>query len=253
MAVKILVVEDEQRARIGLCEQIRRLSDEYEVVGEAPNGKRALEMMQSLAPDVVFTDIRMPLMDGLELIENARQLKLRTMFVLVTAYAQFEYAKQAVSLGAVDYLLKPATDEDLRKTLETVRNLMAYGTRTSYSESTRLRSKYPEAHPVIRQVLDIIENGYAKSLNQREIAQSLNVSPEYLSYLFTKETGTNFSKLVRTYRIEKAADYLCSGTFTPQEVGYEVGFTDAKYFSKIFRDEMGEGPSEFAKKTCRKP
>ena len=119
--MKILVAEDEQRAREGLCELISSLGEKYQIIGSAANGRDALAMIQDMQPDVVFTDIKMPYMSGLELIRAARKQRLETRFVLTSAYAEFEYAKEAMKLGCDDYILKPPMRSELQRTHPEVR------------------------------------------------------------------------------------------------------------------------------------
>ena len=244
--MKILIAEDEQRAREGLCELISSLGEKYQIVGSAANGKIALEMIQNLQPDVVFTDIKMPYMSGLELIRAAREQRLETRFVLTSAYAEFEYAKEAMRLGCDDYILKPPMRSELQKTLDNVEHILKYGSRQE-TESGSLEQQYPQAHKLVRSTLQMIESGYKGNLNQQYIAQQLNVSPEYLSYLFARDIGINFAKFIREYRIRKAAQMLRKGEASMKDVAYETGFTDRKYFGKVFHEGMGESVSEYVK------
>ncbi|HUM82189.1 MAG TPA: response regulator [Lachnospiraceae bacterium] len=245
--MKILIAEDEQRAREGLCDLIRSIGEEYTVVGKAANGRQALEMMRLTQPDVVFTDIKMPYVSGLELITAAKEQNYKTHFVVVSAYAEFDYAKQALKLGVEDYLLKPPTKQEVLKTLQNLERKMKYGDQPHYGVDAKLPDQYPNAHPLVKEVLRQIEAGYADKLNQQEIAQQLSVSPEYLSYLFAREIGKPFSKFVKEYRIRKAVDLLKSRSATIQDVPYQVGFADRKYFDKVFTEVMGESPSVFKK------
>lgn len=116
--MKILIAEDEQRAREGLQALIGTLPGDYEVMATASNGQKALELIQLLKPDVVFTDIRMPYMDGLDLVRAVRAQHLTASFVILTAYAEFELAQQSISLGVSEYLLKPVTREKVEEVLQ---------------------------------------------------------------------------------------------------------------------------------------
>lgn len=97
--MRILIAEDEQRARRGLKNVISSISDDYQIVAEVSDGKQALEMMQIVKPDVVFTDLKMPYMGGIELIKAARAAGMNSKYVIVSAYEEFEYARQAITLG----------------------------------------------------------------------------------------------------------------------------------------------------------
>jgi two-component system response regulator YesN len=246
--MRILIAEDEQRARMGIANLIRHLDGNYEIVGEASNGRTALEMIETSRPDVVITDIKMPYMSGLELVNASREKKCSSRFIIISAYAEFEYAKEALKLGIDDYLLKPPTKEELEKTLKHVEKLIKYGSEARSGLYNTLKDQYPDVHPLIAEVLEIIENGFAGNLNQHQIAAQLDVSPEYLSYLFGKEIGKNFSRFVQEFRIKKAMDLLRNDKNNMKDIPYHVGFTDTKYFNRVFKEIVGESAANFAKK-----
>ena len=243
--MRIIVVEDEQRSREGLCRLLSTLSGDYQLVGQASNGAAALDLILQLKPDVVFTDVKMPIMDGISLIASARSYNMQTEFVITSGYADFEFARQGMALEVADYLIKPVSQEDVLRVLDHVERRLS-GTKTKVKGS-RLRSKYPDAHPTILKSLDIMESAYAGKLNQRDLASELGVSPEYFSYLFSRNIGMTFSEFLRRLRVEKAQELYASGACPKQEVPYAVGFSDAKYFAQVFRSVTGESPAEYLK------
>lgn len=243
--MRILIAEDEQRARRGLKSLITSLSDKYEVVAEVADGKQALEMMQIMKPDVVFTDLKMPYMDGISLIKSAQAININTKYVIVSAYEEFEVARQAISLGVVDYLVKPITYDEVQELLE---RLESNGKQQEKAASYGvLKEQYPDVHPLVRKCLDFIENGYASKISQKELAENLGVSQEYLCYLFNKDIGEPFSKFVKNYRIEIAKHLLLSDSVRKEEIPYSVGFSDPKYFNKVFREIAGLSVAEYLK------
>lgn len=116
--MKLFLVEDEVIALRSLRRKIEDLDAAYEVVGEASGGSEALTAIPAARPDVVLTDIRMPDMDGITLIERLRERGSQVLPVIVSGYQEFEYAKQAVRLGVEDYLLKPVDPSELTACLE---------------------------------------------------------------------------------------------------------------------------------------
>lgn len=234
--MRIIIAEDEKRARRGLRNLLETISEETEVISEAADGKTAFELIRTLHPDVVFTDIRMPYMDGLSLIRAVREQHIDVKFVIITAYEEFEFARQACSLGVVDYLVKPLTVEDLSSVLH---RLTAKAPADASAKAGRLREEYPDCHPLIRKSLDIIEASYATKISQKELAETLGLSAEYFSFLFARDVGENFSRFLRKYRIGKAKELMDSGAVAQEEIPYTVGFSDPKYFSKCFKEETG--------------
>lgn len=115
---KVVVVEDEDLVRQGIVLAVDWQSVDCEVVGEAANGEDGLEVIRRSQPDIVVTDIKMPRMDGLEMLRKLREEGNEVSVILLTAYSDFTYAQSAVKLGAVDYLLKPFHDRELEEAME---------------------------------------------------------------------------------------------------------------------------------------
>lgn len=116
--MRVLIVEDEMRVRKGIVSKVSRLSDVCEVAGEAKNGEEAFGMLESLKPDIIITDIKMPGMNGLLLIEKAKEQNPLIKFIIISGYDDFEFARRAIRLGVFDYLLKPVVNKELQKALE---------------------------------------------------------------------------------------------------------------------------------------
>ncbi|MUK87723.1 response regulator [Ornithinibacillus sp. L9] len=122
--MRILVAEDELLERKAFIKFIRDTFSDMEVVGEAANGRMAIELAESMNPDVIFMDIKMPGINGLEAIEKINAMNPTIKFILVSAYDSFDYAKQAMRFGIKDYILKPGKKEEIVKALLRVRKEM---------------------------------------------------------------------------------------------------------------------------------
>lgn len=241
--MRIVVAEDEQRMRQGLVRLIEKLGDAYEVIAQASNGQMAENLILELEPDVAILDIKMPFKSGIEVMRTVRAHQNKTEFIVVSAYADFDLAQQSIALGVAGYLLKPPTEEELGQVLQKI-SARREG-KSAYGVQSELKDQYPDAHPLIRKALGIIEHGYAGKLSQKELADELALSPEYFSYLFTKNIGKSFSVFLREYRIEKAKEIYHSGTYDKREVPYKVGFSDVKYYGRVFREVTGMSPTEY--------
>lgn len=115
--IKLLVVDDEYLVRLGIRETIDWSQYGIEIIGEAENGSDALQLALVLQPDIVITDIRMPIIDGLELIENLNAHHLDSEILILTGFDEFNYAKKALENGAGAYLLKPINNDELIQTI----------------------------------------------------------------------------------------------------------------------------------------
>ena len=153
MKLRLLIAEDEDAIREGIVNMIDWNSHQIEVIGEAGNGSEALALMENERPDLLLTDIRMPQMDGLELIEMARLRGYGFRSIILSGYNEFSYAKRAISLGVVDYVLKPCRPEEILKTVLKVKELIEEQRCQEKEQLQRDRSWHKNAPLVKSQVL----------------------------------------------------------------------------------------------------
>jgi two-component system, response regulator YesN len=118
--IKVVIVEDKPPILWSIKQKIENYSKEMSVVGEAYNGQEALSLINELKPDIVFTDIRMPVVDGLELISEVKKTFSDIHFIIISGFDEFEYARQAMRLGVSEYILKPVTQETINDILNKV-------------------------------------------------------------------------------------------------------------------------------------
>lgn len=124
MRYTVLVVDDEQNQRRALIEKVDWRSAGFEVIGEAENGVEALDLVEKLEPDLIFTDIKMPLITGLELAARVREIRPITQIVILSGYDSFEYAQAAIQYNIISYLLKPISSQELSQEFFTIRERM---------------------------------------------------------------------------------------------------------------------------------
>ena len=118
---KIMIVDDEEEVRLGIIKKMDWKSFDFVVVGDAENGQEALEKAEKLEPDVIMTDIRMPFMDGLELGNKLVEILPSTKIIVFSGYDDFEYAKQAIKINVIEYLLKPINSAQLAEVLKNLK------------------------------------------------------------------------------------------------------------------------------------
>ena len=119
--MKIVIVEDEIRIREGITRLLGKMSSDYEIVGEAENGEEGLQLVIEKSPELIITDIKMPLMDGLEMLQKIHESGTHVKAIVLSAYSEFEYARQAMKLGVTEYLLKPISMNDFSVAMDHVR------------------------------------------------------------------------------------------------------------------------------------
>ena len=149
---RVLLVDDEEDIREGISRKMDWLGLGFSLVGEAANGQDALELAESLRPDVILTDIKMPFMDGLELCRILTDRLPAARFVVFSGFDAFEYAKQAIQMNVVEYILKPINADELSAVLRRLKDQLDRE-RAERRNVELLRSRYTENLPVLREVL----------------------------------------------------------------------------------------------------
>ena len=241
----IVIVEDEPVIRNGLSNIIDKMSADYQVVGTAQDGYEGMLLIKQYHPDLAICDIRMDRVNGLEMIEDLRDLHSKTRFVVLTGYAEFQYAQKALQLGVDDYLLKPVMVDKLRAMLSDMESRIR--PKTIISE-TSAPEKNSYSALVARTVAEI-HNYYAQNLSLGDLAREQGVTPEYLSSRFTKETGVNFSVYLKQCRIKKAQELLLQTDKKVYEIALMVGYDDPQYFCRVFKETLGVSPKAFMRQS----
>lgn len=251
--LKVVVVEDEELVRKGIVLAVDWASVGCAVVAEAANGEEGLEIVRRYKPDLVITDIKMPKLDGIEMLRALRSEGNDAYVIFLTAYGDFTYAQSAVKLGAVDYLLKPFHDGELEAVIARIQRREAENQRQydpkvcvlNIQDYVREKSKY-----VMEALTYISEHYNDPDVGVSSIARSLGVSESHLSHVFKKETSYTLSGYLTSYRIHMAMQLLRDCRCRVYEVAEQVGYRDITYFSSTFKKAVGLSPSDY-QKSCQ--
>lgn len=252
---RVMVVDDEQLPRNGLIKEIDWEKYGCEVVADAENGEQAMEMLPQCQPDIIITDICMPFMDGLELIEAISGMDIDA--IIMSAYDEFEYARMAVCLGAIAYLLKPVAEAELGVYLEKI--VKQRRNRTRSSQETKLFQDMMNGSGQIRlSTLKALEDAKAyidqnlgnSLLSLNDVAENIGISRNYFCTLFKKHQGISFAKYLINARMMKAMDLLANTDMMIYEVSEAVGFNDQTWFSTTFKKIAGKTPSDYRGERC---
>ncbi|MBO8164316.1 MAG: helix-turn-helix domain-containing protein [Brevibacillus sp.] len=177
MSYKLIIADDEQIERDKLKLVIQRELPDVAVVAEAKNGRQAVQLGIQWQPDMMMVDIKMPGLDGLQVVRELSQSLPHTKFVLISAYDYFDYAQEAVSLGVKEYLLKPASKQQITETIQRLTSEIEQE-RTRRREEAQLREKVAQLLPVVEKELALLlmldeETGrfdtYAQLLQLKEV------------------------------------------------------------------------------------
>lgn len=258
--IKVLILDDEKP----ICSLVKRLIPWDELgmkpVGEAYDGEEGLKMIERLHPEIVITDICMPGVNGLQMIDRIRKNKKNkdTIVIFISGYDEFQYAREAIRMEAFDYLLKPLEEAEMRRILERARDAILAREKSSKYVS-KLKTEIAklsggsevEADPVVsgkesvRLAIDYIRNHYNEDISLEMIAGKVFVNPAYFSQLFKKETGCGFNDYLNSLRLENAKILLRQPFLKINEVADMSGYNSIAYFNRIFKKYVGVTPSEY--------
>lgn len=252
--LRVLIAEDEDMIRKGLVYTMDWLSMDCVVVAEASNGREGLEKILEFRPDVVIADIRMPYLDGIEMIRQASET-VTFVGLILTSYAEFDYARRAIDARVREYLLKPVDEEKLAQIMKTIAGEIAHRRQAEYAleqaepEDSLDLEYYMELDRsekgYVSRILERIRTGYAEKLSIESISDEMGVSASYLSRKFKEVTGQTFLDFLNRYRVQQAIILLETGKYRISEISEATGFSDYKHFCSVFKKYTLRSPTKF--------
>ncbi|CAM3321830.1 response regulator [Paenibacillus lupini] len=260
---KVLIADDEVLDLEGMRMFIPWTELGLEVVAAVNNGFDAYEVLKDGTVDILVTDVHMPSMSGLELARKVQETEgcgdLRVIFV--SGYQDFHYVKQALSLRAYSYVLKPMDDSELVEALVKVTKELDAESRKLEEErkwreeaakrtphrliQTAVPSETKKHTKLIQEMIVYMKEHLGCSLTLKEVADRFAFSPNYLGSMFKEEMGSGFSEFVIAMRMEKAGELLKDPKVKIYEVADQVGYRYMPYFSRQFKETFGMTPIEF--------
>lgn len=247
---KVVIIDDEPIIVEGLSRLAPWQEYHCQVVGTAGDGQEGLELIRSLRPDIVFSDIYMPKMNGLLMAAALKSEFENLELSILTGYRDFDLLQEALRLGVTRYILKPSSMEELEEALKAM------------TEKLRKRGIYPEnqndlpkevAEPqneqagsfLVNNAIAYMKKNYTRKLTLKEVADHIYVSQWHLSKLLNGHTGQSFSELLNTIRVDAAKELLKDPALRVGDVAETVGFLDLAHFSRVFKKIAGVSANEY--------
>lgn len=267
---RVLLADDEQIERMALAKKIDRYYGDKVEIYHAVNGREAVAMCGEQKNDIVIMDISMPEMNGVMAAKYIRKMDDECSIIFLSAYDDFEYARNAIKVRALDYLLKPCDMNDLLAVMDTALQKLdkenAFNgnsisgkeqnkeTEICGSNANNVRENRPkrtdnvrnsDEQTTIKYLKEYVENNYIYDISMQEAAEEMGYSDAYFSKLFKQYFNQNFTAYLTEYRIKKAKELLSNTNHSIKDISRMVGYTDSNYFAKIFKRLVGEIPSKY--------
>ena len=225
-----IIVDDEAIVREGLVKHFDWKKYSIEIKGCFADGTDAWEFLKNQEIDILITDVKMVRMDGIELTRRAVEKYHNINVLFISGYGDIDYLKNAIKLGAVDYILKSIDLEELAEAME----------RTT--ERIRKRKRYEK---------ELIERKYNEQLSVECLADAVNLSTTYLCSLFKAQTGMTLNDYITRIRMEAAMRMLSDTQKHTYEICYDVGYLSPAYFCRLFKTYTGKTPKDWRNENQR--
>ncbi len=274
---KVVIVDDEPIIVEGLRRVVHWADHNCQVVATANGGQEGLETIRAYTPDIVFSDISMPGMDGLSMIAALRSEFPDMYIAILTGYRDFNYAQRAINLGVFRFLLKPSNMKELEQAVEDMVkklderrewqewqdaaevligevNEQRCSTKPSREVSEEEKSQSLESGEggdheansfVVNNAIRFMEANYQHKITLIDVAEHVYVSQWHLSKLLNRYTGKNFSEVLNGCRVEAAKKLLAEPGLRIGDIAEQVGFADTAHFSRVFKKLTGVSANEY--------
>lgn len=275
---RLLIADDEMIERAVLYKTLsRNLKDQCQIY-QAENGREALRIYEENQIQIAILDIEMPGINGIEAARKIREKDRDCCIIFLTAYDEFAYAKQAIMVRALDYLLKPYDEQELMLVVEEAMHITEECQKEAIAraqwQAARLESEAAHSQEagnsrekggkggqaegddaeepgnvrlskVTELILQYIHQNYMYDISMQDAAREMNYSEAYFCKLFKQCFQKNFTSYLTEYRVQEAKKLLEQPTVNVKDIGKAVGYADSNYFAKVFKRITGQSPTEY--------
>lgn len=236
---KVFLVDDEELIIKQIADSVPWMDNGFEVIGMETSSKKAVERILQLKPDVVFSDLRMPYLDGHTFMKQVRENGLDTEFVMLSAYGTFEDARTFFQQEGFDYLLKPLQIPEVQLVLEKL--------------ALKLAEKHPQQitdsdetmNPSFATLVEYVRTHFNEKFTLEQLGKKFGLSAGYICTLFARNYNTTLTCFVTKVRMEHAVVLLNTSDFSLKQIANECGYKDYFYFNKVFKGYYGMAPSQY--------
>ena len=255
--IRVLIADDERLEREALADLVVRRFEHEAVIQTAENGRRAADTAILWEADLILMDIEMPGINGLDAARAVLEQRPECKVIFVTAYSLFQYAHEAMHLGACDYLLKPVDPDEAEAAIRRAIRQIEAGRKLAELAPVAPEPAADTAEAedrnalVMAHVRRYMEDNYMFDLSLDSVSEILHISPAYLSAQFKKYQKMNFLDCLTELRINAAKQLLTDPLRSEAEVASMVGYEDASYFARAFKKRTGMTPTQYRREAAR--
>ena len=254
--LRLLIADDEMIERQVLYKTLQKNLGDRCRIFQAANGREALKIYEEEKIQIVILDIEMPGINGIEAAQRIRQADKDCCIIFLTAFDEFSYAKKAITVRALDYLLKPYDEEELMLVVEEAMHIAGQHRQGEGDEDENEIPAPPDTeepedggHARLSKVTSLISQyiheNYMFDISMQDAARAMNYSEAYFCKLFKQCFDQNFTSYLTGIRVNEAKKLLKDRSISVKDVSMQVGYYDSNYFAKVFKRMTGMIPSEY--------
>lgn len=236
---KVFLVDDEELILRQIVGSVPWMDNGFEVIGTETNPEKAVERVLNLKPDVVFSDLKMPCLDGHAFIKTVKENGLDTEFVMLSAYGTFEDARIFFQNEGFDYLLKPLQIQEVQLVLEKLATIL------SEKHPQQLDAFDETVNPAFIKLVEYVRTNFSEKFTLEQLGNKFGFSAGYICSLFAKYFNTTLTCFITKVRMECAVDLMKKNKYALKKIANECGYKDYFYFNKVFKGYYGIAPSKY--------
>lgn len=251
---RVLIADDEPIEMTIISKMIQKnYGDQLEIV-QAVNGREAITLFHEKECKIAILDIEMPGVNGLKAAEEIRKTNQECSIIFLTAFEDFSYARKAILVRALDYLLKPAAEDEVVAVLDEAIRLLNEGESKEVREDDWMKEQLLDETVSMetirvstsqRIILEFIQQHFQEDISLQDVARTMNYSDAYFCKLFKQCFDKNFTAYLSEFRVARAKQLLEDMAINVREISELVGYRDSNYFAKVFKRIAGITPSEY--------
>lgn len=243
--MKAIIIDDEHMVREAIHILGHWSSLGIDNIFEASNAMEALDIIQKEKPEIIITDMKMPMMSGKDLLMELDKRDLHPQIIVVSGFSDFDFTHQAIRSCVVDYILKPIDEQELNDALS---RAAAEIETEKCSELSGAAEEADMQKSTAAMVEQYIRQNYSQEIKLENLSHIFYISKEHISRSFKKQYNINLFDYIANLRIEKAKELLLKTQMSIEEIAVKTGFSNGNYFSKTFKKLTGLAPSEYKTK-----
>ncbi len=232
------IVDDDPVILDEIIQTVPWLDNGFEVVGYSLSPKAAIAEIKQLCPDVVFSDLKMPEMDGVDMIKELTKEAFACEFVMISAYDSFEDSRRFFRLSGFDYLLKPLQQQEVQIVLERLATKMFRKKRPEPADTDGIT-------PAFAELIQYLNLHFRQKHTLELLAKRFNLSANYICNLFAKHYSSTLTRYITELRMRYALQLMRESDRAYKEIAIDCGYSDYYYFCKVFKEFYGASPTRY--------